>query len=284
MPTITAVVCSRNDSQDNRRMILALKNMSNLYDEVILVDYGSEVPLHEYLMNQLPQTGKLRCITVSPELVRKLSDSNSDKFVEVWARNIGIRRATSDFIVSTNQDVIIDRPERVPEDTMYTVARYSVPQAHTDTLFAQASAPYLCDIPSSDSPLWYLKGHKNEFQRHPNSTDEQGRATWDPGDVWSLVVSCGDFQLAHRNIWYKIRGFEESLIHRGYADSNIMKKASKFFKIDRIDLSVFHLDHPMNSSYSYQLNDKTACVIQFDETTNPETWGFSDIEIPEVRI
>lgn len=273
MFSISAVICSKNDSKDNNlRMTLALKNMINLYDEIIIVDYGSEIPLHKTLIDLLPKTNKLRCINVSQDLTQRFNPDNPTSFMEVWARNIGICRATSDFIVSTNQDVIIDRPNIINEDTMYTVARYCVPESHLQSISNQTNY------------LEFLKNIKGQFEKHPNSTDEQGRPTWDPGDIWSLVVSCGDFQIAHKNIWNKIKGFEETMIHRGYADSNIMRKASKFFKIQRMDIDIFHLDHPANTSYHYQVNDRMKYVNNFDETTNSDTWGFSDIEIPEVRI
>ena len=248
--------------------------MINLYDEIIVVDYGSETPLHEPLANLLPRTGKLRCITISPELARQLNPSNPTTFMQVWAHNIGIRRATSDFIVSTNNDVIIDRPEHIGINTMYTVARYNVPE---QVVYSLVNSP---------NYLESLRGMKGQFEKRPciNSATETQYITHDPGDVWSLVVGAGDYQVAHRDIWYKIRGFEESMINRGFDDSNLMKKASKFYKIDRLDLDVFHLDHPINPSANYILNNRVAYVNNFDETTNPETWGFSELNIPEVLI
>ena len=236
--------------------------------------FGSEIPLYDTLVNFLPKTKRIRYLIVSQELTKKINPYNPTAFIQALARNIGIRRATSEFIVSTNNDVIVDRPEHIDIDTMYTVARYNVPE---QVVYSLVNSP---------NYLESLREMKGQFEKRPciNSATETQYITHDPGDVWSLVVGCGDYQLAHRDIWYKIRGFEESMVHRGYDDSNIMKKASKFYKIDRLDLDIFHLDHPVNPSANYTLNDKIKYVNNFDETTNPDTWGFSDIEIPELRI
>jgi hypothetical protein len=132
------------------------------------------------------------------------------------------------------------------------------------------------------NPLEYLNSIKYTLGRQPMSIDETGNAIWDSGDIWSLVVSCGDYQIAHRKIWESIRGFEESMTGRCYADSNIMKKAKvSGYGIAVLNLNIFHLDHPINHSVNYNLNDRVKYVNEFNKTNNSTSWGFSDIDFEE---
>lgn len=275
MNNITAVFCSRNDSKDPNfpfRFITTVNNLTTQYDEVIYVDYASEhTPVHKDLQTFINKTGKLRCITITPEDAAQISPFGNTKFIEVYARNIGIRRARSNWIISTNQDVVSDRPVELDSKTMYTVARHNVPEN------------YFLQVDSENSLKW-LKENKGSFTVQPDAIDSAGNPTWDPGDRWSLVVSCGDYQIAHRDVWYSIKGFEESMIYRSYADSNIMKKASMSFDIRKLDLDIFHLDHPVNPSANYTVNDRIKYVVDFSITENPETWGFSNISFTEEVI
>jgi hypothetical protein len=272
---ISAVICSRNDNPANHsRIISALNNFTNLYEEVVYVDYGSkDLPLHEDIKDSLNKTGKLKCITLTPDEVKEINPAKDDRFIEVFARNIGIRRAKQDFIVSTNQDIIADKPcIELDKNTMYVAPRRNVPINAVNRLV------------TSEIILTHLRRFKLAFELRPDSIDSAGNPTHDSGDIWSLVVGCGDYQIAHRNLWEKIRGFEEAMIFRTYADSNLMKKASVIGSISKLDLDVFHLDHPVNSSNAFKNNDRIHYVNNFTSTINPESWGFINNKYKEEII
>lgn len=267
----SAIVVSRNDNPNNfHRIFLALNTMLERYDEVILVDYGSENKTLLESIEGIQETGRLREIVVTAEEVASISPSKDTRFIEVFARNIGIRRATGDFIVSTNQDIMPECPIGLDMDTLYTVARRNVPE------------PIFENTKNYVSLFAHLKQHKYNFQQQPDMVDKHGNATWDPGDIWSLVVCCGDYQIAHRQLWEKIRGFEESMIYRNYADSNLMKKGYLYGKIKKLLLDIFHLNHPANVSTKLNLsNDRMMYVNNFTGTRNPDTWGFSELNFKE---
>ena len=46
-----------------------------------------------------------------------------------------------------------------------------------------------------------------------------------PNDNYSLINCCGDFQFAHKDVWHKIKGYEEKMIYACFQDTNIQKKA-----------------------------------------------------------
>ena len=105
------------------------------------------------------------------------------------------------------------------------------------------------------------------------------------GDNFSIINCCGDFQIAHRNIWYEIRGFEESLIYPLYADTNIQKKAVMHgFELKALfDIPFFHVHHPINcggfGTVNKKGNDIQMAIINAGKTENKDTWGFSDIDV-----
>ena len=105
------------------------------------------------------------------------------------------------------------------------------------------------------------------------------------GDTASLVSNCGDFQLAHRDVWYGIRGFEERLYKRAFADSNVQRKAQVFGFGAKVnwETPIWHLGHEGGYGNSGGINDKNLAIFMND-TTNPETWGHSDIELEIHRL
>ncbi len=107
-----------------------------------------------------------------------------------------------------------------------------------------------------------------------------------PNDRWSLINCCGDFQLAHKNIWHTIKGFEEQMIHACYNDTNVQKKAVlNGYNLEAyFDLPLYHLSHTGmgndGSSPSKQYyNDPWKWVEYFQESENDKNWGFGDTEI-----
>jgi hypothetical protein len=101
-----------------------------------------------------------------------------------------------------------------------------------------------------------------------------------------LINCCGDFQLAHKDVWNNIRGFEEQMIYACFQDTNIQKKASLMgHGLEAIyDLPLYHMSHKGmgndGSSPSKQpYNDAWEWVEWFEESKNTDTWGFSNIEI-----
>ena len=105
-----------------------------------------------------------------------------------------------------------------------------------------------------------------------------GQALWDSGDTWSIAVGCGDFQLAHRTLWYDMKGFEEEMYGRSYADSNLMKRPTLLGKnTSELNTGVYHLDHS-NESFRepgeiLPINDRFKYVNNFMQSTNTDNWG-----------
>jgi hypothetical protein len=275
----TAVICSRNDNYGGNlieRSTFCLNSMILTFDEVIYVDWNSsEHSLIREIEPNLIKNGNLKHICIPPETVEIMTgyDPDAQKCCEVLARNIGLRRASGDWIVSTNIDIIA--PKR--EDIISAIAKYDKNTFYTisrrGTTIEDIIKFGYKNIEDVRNYLYSTVGERVYYERTGT------------GDDYSIINCCGDFQIAHKNIWNAIRGFEETLIYPLYADTNVQKKTVMHgFKLAALfDLPHFHIHHPVSAggfgSVNKKGNDYGAAIITAGKTKNSETWGFSDIEI-----
>ena len=63
-----------------------------------------------------------------------------------------------------------------------------------------------------------------------NPCEHEEKYPWGctPKDIWSKINCCGDFQFAHRDVWLEIKGYEEKMLGKAFADTNIQKKSEIF--------------------------------------------------------
>lgn len=273
---ITAVITSRNDNYGENlveRATLCLNSMRAWFNEVIYVDWNSPTrSLLEEIKGDLNPNGcPLKHIVVTKEQAAQLlPDPKAQNCCEVLGRNIGIRRASNDWIVSTNIDIIPtpllfteDVPAGIEKNTFYTVARYNL----TEEVWKQLLS-IKTDVAQITERLYQ---HRHQFLQMVDATDGV-----------SQVVCCGDFQIAHRSIWEKIRGFEESMVYRAFADTNVMLKARVAgFNLAKLGYTCYHCNH-YNADYYKQhevkpLNDKRY-ITEWGITKNNDTWGFSNVD------
>lgn len=279
--TIGAVVISRNDGYGGdtaQKAIRCLTSLIHALDEVIYVDWNSpgDVSLMQAMRPSLPRTGKLRAIQITEARHRDIvgADEDVQKCVEVLARNIGIRRLSTDYIISANADVMcLDRAsiesQIINNRTFHCVARRETP---------------FRVVLEAEDPAQFLRDNIAMFGQHGDGSP-LGAV-----DRWSLINCPGDFQIAHRDVWHAIRAFEEHMIRRGYADSNVQRKADFYgfdLKLVR-DIPVFHFQHYADTGSCGGAfggwNDRLSSIEEFAGTRNSEAWGMRDIELKEEVI
>jgi hypothetical protein len=274
---ISVVVMAKNDDYGGHLIHRAKHVLTNLikeFDEVIYVDWKSEgKPLHEEFIDELEITGKLTCYTVTQDDIDKVMPQYSNySIVDVVGRNIGIRRAKNDWVLVTNIDIILKNfdTSEFKDNVLYTAARREV------------SIDEHMQFIDTKELVNHLESKRYSYRLQQDSVIN-GKAVWDEGDVWSLVVACGDFQFAHKNVWNGIRGFEESLGGRGYADSNLMKKGAIYFSIEKCLTPLYHLNHTSSKKGKegeiLPVNDRLSSVNNFTETTNSENWGWGNYDL-----
>ena len=283
---LSAVIVTRNDNYGgnlNDRAIFCLNSLIDTFDEVFLIDWNSEKgPLLYDIQDKLNFKGNLHHIVIEPKIAKHLTNLDPQAQVcnEVLGRNIGIRRATGDYIVSTNIDVIAPTRKELEKtinselnnNTFYTISRRYTDWKIIEEFFGG----------TRDYSRWKeLRDHLIE-----NSEERTTKETVVTGDDYSLINCCGDFQLAHKSIWNEIKGFEEELIYVLYSDTNVQKKAVMHgFELKAIySPALFHIEHGKGGGgfldgINKKTNDPYRAIIYQDKTENSESWGFGDTEI-----
>lgn len=283
---ISAIIVSRNDNYGghlNERATYCFNSAIDTYDEVIYIDWNS--PTHSLLYNikdNIKFKGNFKHIVITPEIASILTnnDPNAQKCCEVLGRNIGLRRATGDWLVSTNIDII--HPERkrleniltnLNHNTFYTIGRRSLTW---DIIKEFYNGEIVFD-------KW------KELRKYYSDNSKEGFHLKDligAEDKYSKIACCGDYQIAPKEIWHDIRGFEEDLIYPLYADTNIQKKVVMHgFELEAIyNPPLFHIDHGKGGGgflegINKKANDYYRAIIYQNKTENTQSWGFGNTEI-----
>jgi FkbM family methyltransferase len=287
IPGKTAVVVfGRNDGyKEKERFAIHLTTMLETFDEVIYIDWNS--PTHSFLyevIDIIPKTGRLKHIIIPPEYA--LMMSNHDEKVQpcnsVLSINLGLRRTDAEWIAVATTDIIPPSKKtlqnfilKANKNSFYTFSRRDIEYD---------------DVITNKYGL-------NKYRKYLDQTTEPRYfpAKVTPNDNYSIFNCCGDFQLAPKNIWFKLRGFEEPMLYACFVDTNIQKKAVLygFDLVPIYDVPLYHMSHKGmgndGSSPSKQYyNDAWEWVEFFDKyedyghimfSRNADTWGFSNVEI-----
>jgi hypothetical protein len=282
------VVVNRNDGyKDYERGLIHFKSMLETFDEVNYIDWNS--PNGSFLwdiMDDLPKTGKIRHYIMTPEIVKQIIPyPDASKCNETLSRNIAIRRSEADWIVSTSIDIIppkredlISKINQLNSNTFYTLSRRELPlsivEKYTIEQWREMREEVYETIPERHFPAMITHN-----------------------DHYSLINCCGDFQMAHKGVWSKIKGYEENMIYALFSDSNVQKKAvlegcgleaiysppvfhiehkpySLNEKGERIKSKGFHTESNTNTN-----NDLYKFMDGFSKTENTDDWGLGSIEI-----
>lgn len=278
-PYLSIVAASRNDNHGGdmiKRMHIFVKGLihqCNRYQipcELLMVEWNP-IPGEKLLNEILPLVTdadflSIRYITVPCEIHGKLAFSNQLPLFQMIAKNVGIRRATAEFVLCTNVDLLFS------DDLFAKLAKRDLKANH----FYRANR---CDIPNTIDENWTvdkqlqfcksnikLRNGKNAF--FPNFADTTGfmfkypiflpllkflskikasyaNSTLDRFNELDLDA-CGDFTLMSKQNWIDIQGYPELEIYSIHIDSmGIIAAAAKGFKqvIFSGDECTYHIEH-----------------------------------------
>lgn len=188
-PTVCAVFAGRNDDYvpDNEARIRACIewNSKVLCDEVIFVEWNP-LPGRPLLSPALTADyPNVRAFVVPPEIHERICDNPRMPVMEYFAKNVGIRRAESDYICATNADILWDKNVRrmswlLDEHLVFRTRRIEL--------------------------RWDGEPPTQKYLRDPRN-----RIDYKFGWRQDLPFGSGDFTLAHRDLWHKAGGYDESL-------------------------------------------------------------------------
>lgn len=274
--TVGCLIVGRNDNYGENlhaRATYSINSFLTEMDQVVYVDWNTEngkPSLIDEIKDDLLKTGKLFYTVVSPELAYELTpkDPDAQAVCEVLARNIGLRKLETDYKISTNLDIVCPKRALIDKlcvhDTMITAGKRNMP------------FEIMITLGDKHNPDEY----RENLYALNNSYGQQPVVKIMAGDEYSLVSGCGDWQMAHKDLWNTIRGFEERLYKRMCADTNVQRKAHIFGYKIKVDwsLPVWHINHGGGSGGKGGANDPYLATFMC-ETTNPDTWGFNNVNL-----
>ena len=268
---------------------------------------------------QLPEGSSFctaKVVTVPTELHRRFKYSEKFPFLQMVAKNVGIRRARGKFVVATNIDIIFSAElmafiakQRLDPTKMYRVDRYDIKAGLPKNLSLEDTMEYAWKNPIRTNRRFgpaavveHLYGD-DPFRRHciPNPKffeTVQGFEVIHHDDAWLLCPqretsmgeihtnACGDFTLLSREAWNKISGYAEFASYSFNIDS-VGVYAAHYGGIEEISLLppcvCFHIEHSLGSGWTPEGEQKLFDRLNKNEILNPE-WPVLNDLIEHMRV
>jgi hypothetical protein len=332
-PRLSLVVALRNEQYGGDlfgRMRSFLRNVAWLSRrqrvrvEVILVEWcllASEPSLAEILGEPSP-SGSLpvRVIRVSWETAASRFDQADEMILWTFtAKNIGVRRARSEFILATNADVLFTPAlfraigkRRLDERSFYRTNRYDVDGVALDADPREQLARCKHSVvrvnllggslrfeqPTGGRELDTAVRSYVSQQRAGQPTSPESRAR--RPTEWIHTNAAGDFFLAHRTIWEELRGYPE-FGSAGQLDGYICVMAASA-GLEQVVFDgrrrLYHLEHPRAVEWKPGekpphyvvpfptfLEAASEMLLAGQPTVfNDASWGLEDVDLPETTL
>lgn len=260
-PRVAAVTVGRNDDYmaDFRERLLATVawNTRYLVSEFVFIEWNPPAD-RELLSIELAKTfSGLRAYVVPHEIHQRVCQNPNINLLEYHAKNVGIRRAQSPWILSTNADAAVGLDSvnlllnsALNEDVLWTAER--------------------CDIPWRENSQTEIGLLGSLRYRRVNPYVEWGT---------------GEFCLASRDLWHRARGFDEQLVkHRFGCDIRGTAQMVALGGSIRRAGTVLHLTHPTSCTEGIRPHHGETATPEGVPYHNPDDWGLGnakEIEIAE---
>jgi hypothetical protein len=258
-PRVAAVTVGRNDDYmaDFRERLLATISWNTKYlvSEFIFVEWNPPAD-RELLSLELAQKFKcLRAYVVPAEIHQEVCQNRNINLLEYHAKNVGIRRAQSPWILSTNADAAVGLDavnlllnSELRDDVLWTAERWDIPWRE-----------------NSQTEIGLLGSLR---YRRVNPYVELGT---------------GEFCLASRELWQRARGFDEQLVkHRWGCDIRGTAQMVALGGTIRRAGNVLHLTHPTSCTEGIQPHHGESATPEGVPYHNPDDWGLGNLKEIEI--
>ena len=260
-------------------------------DEILFTDYNTpdHLPtLPEFIWDTLTEKALklVKVIRISHALHEKLKGDSPLPVLESVSRNAAIVRCDpkSHWILSTNPDVLLvlaskwpnlDELLRTIPDSFYEMPRFDIPESVWSSLRRNEPKNNMTVLRD-----WLISNKVAVAETSPYWQCQE----------YLLFDAPGDFQLAPRNYFFRLRGFDESMNKFLHSDSNLCKRMWLLngCRTDHLlgNLWVLHQDHYLGGEWAGNFvalvqNDLHKKVFhQEDIKANDEKWGLQDVRLP----
>lgn len=249
-PGVTAVTVGRNDDYmaDFRQRLSATIewNTRHLVDEVIFVEWNPP-PDRDLLSYGLAERFKnLRAYVVPEETHHAINRNPHLQLLEYHAKNVGIRRAQTPWVLATNADAALGM------DTVRRLRRAALDPS-------EAWTTERVDI--------------NWRENVQERVDLLGTLRY-RYFIPYVELGTGEFNFASREMWHRARGYDESLVrHKMGCDQRGMAQMRVLGARIRRAGTVLHLQHPTSCVEGVRPFHGELATIEDVPYTNPEDWG-----------
>ena len=253
-PQIAAVVVGRNDdymSDFAARLHATLEwNIRYLISEVIFVEWNPP-PDRELLSTELTKRFPcLRAYVVPPEIHQAICLNPHVPLLEYHAKNVGIRRAQSPWIMATNADAALG---------LDTISRLLAAELDQNTAWTAERV----DIAWREDEQQSLDLIESLRYRRFNKYQQLGT---------------GEFVLASRELWRRTRAYDEAMVrHRFGCDVRGTAQMLSCGAQLAYAGSMLHLMHPTSCAEGLQPHHgESASWEDGLPYQNDENWGLDD--------
>jgi len=326
-PYLSLVLVGRNDNYGGDFKSRLQRCISNAYArlkdaeieaEIIFVNYNPVVenePIESFIDWPVSEAKlTVRVITIPPEIHQSLVQSGLRKDVpvlEYLGKNAGIRRATGEFILSMNPDIILTK-ELVKELKSLNKKRYY--RADRIDFQGDLSADYQFSrvfLKGHDFPISELK--ELPSLRFKNNLDNAWKCftprisgllnRLSKTVYYNQTANCfhcnvsGDFMLMHRDCWKELEGHNEMTFISLHVDSLMVVQAAQLGLSECVLKNpIYHQEHERRYDATQRkvifetafrfFEEQSVKMIQQQkpEKYNGEHWGLSKFELPEMKL
>jgi len=248
---VSLILCSRNDSymgnsrwrlQTSINLTLLNAKKANFLNEleIIVSDWGSEIPLRDVL-HLIPEAeGKVKFVH-TPNEIAKIEQKDS-KFPEVIALNAAARRASGEYIGRIDNDTLVGAAFFRKFSQLHQKNPTDELDLKDSFLFVERrSVPYR--ISRLSLSLTLISAFISIFRNFlkVELAKDWGREFW-----WSPV----GIMIFHKDIWFNSRGYDERLIYWGWMEGDLAIRLGQKHRIvefsNYVGYEFYHLEHYSN--------------------------------------
>lgn len=250
-PYLTIVATTRNDNHGGDLIKRTEAFMQSIYHqaakwnvsvELIIVEWNppADKPL---LHSVLPKPPKgcpviLKYVVVPETVHRQYKSSVSIPLYQMIAKNVGIRRATGNFILCTNIDIVFSdelfkhlKTQTLKKGVFYRTNRCDVPKetmqyTDFDKQLQYAAGNIISRLGKTGGhETLQLPGWAYAFPRLVYALNALALQVWkrfNPGKYPHFILdfmACGDFTLMSKEDWLRIEGYAELDMYSIHIDS-----------------------------------------------------------------
>jgi len=279
-PYLSIVISSRNDDHCGNMLERMQASLNALFEQSRRYRLRTELLVVEW--NRVPDRPGLsevlswpdahdyctvRFVEVPEEIHNRYDYSDLQRFYQMIAKNVGIRRARGRFILATNIDVLFSNSlfaylasGKLTKGKLYRVDRWDVAE----------NTPLGLPLDEQLGHCYRNVVRINTMKRTYDLVNGKNYPIYFTKTVPVHTSGCGDFQLMWRGHWHELRGYPEFHMYSIHIDS-LFEYMAHYAGLEEEILTdpmvMFHISHasilPMVKTRDVELAEKVKAIREF---------------------